>query len=167
MTRQAAIAVTRATKKSPAAKLCVASRSQPTAIGPMTPPRFPTELMSAMPAAAPLRLRNVDGRDQKVAPERLEEERHQGGRQQHPPAGTDPANSGHAYRGDHEHGAAQQPLVRCAVTDKAGGQHASHTDNGGDRGDEAGGEYGEADAFDDLRQEIGHAVADGARADID
>src|ERR1700733_9963668 len=61
-----AIAVTRAMKYSPPAKLCVVSFSQPTAMGPITPPRLPTELMSAIPAAAPLRLRNIDGSDQNV-----------------------------------------------------------------------------------------------------
>src|ERR1700722_18041769 len=69
ITRIAAVAVTMATKYKPPAKLCVVSRSQPTAIGPITPPRLPTELMSAIPAAAPLRLRNIDGKDQNVGRE--------------------------------------------------------------------------------------------------
>src|ERR1700730_18240609 len=49
---------------SPTSKLPVASLSQPTVIGPMRPPRLPTELIPAIAAAAAVPLRNVEGSGQ-------------------------------------------------------------------------------------------------------
>jgi hypothetical protein len=48
-------------KNRPASKLPVVSLSQPTAMGPIRPPRLPIELIPAMAAAAAVALRNVEG----------------------------------------------------------------------------------------------------------
>lgn len=60
---------TTATRKSKAAvKLPVACLIMPTIDGPARPPRLPTELTSARPAAAPVPVRIAVGSDQKCCP---------------------------------------------------------------------------------------------------
>src|SRR5215813_12330984 len=51
-------------KYSPVSNVPVWSLNQATALGPMRPPRLPSELMPAIAAAAAVPLRNVDGSGQ-------------------------------------------------------------------------------------------------------
>jgi hypothetical protein len=51
----------------PASKLPVLSLSRPTRLGPIRPPRLPSELMAAMAAAAAVPLKKVEGSGQKRA----------------------------------------------------------------------------------------------------
>src|SRR6516165_1721977 len=48
----------------PASKLPVLSLSQPTKLGPIRPPRLPTELIAAMAAAAAVPLKQLEGSGQ-------------------------------------------------------------------------------------------------------
>src|SRR5215831_19348610 len=48
----------------PASKLPVLSLSQPTRLGPIRPPRLPSELIAAMAAAAAVPLKKVEGSGQ-------------------------------------------------------------------------------------------------------
>ena len=56
----------KARKNSAPVKLPVAPLSRPTIHGPANPPRFPNELTSARPAAAPVPARIAVGKDQNV-----------------------------------------------------------------------------------------------------